>query len=244
MDVMEQRRELLLAVNSKTGKLRYWFDGNDAPINGAWQDKISGIRFVLYKNGSTTNADTLWNQEQGCYIFNGKDNDYALLPNMNTVNFNWGNHWRFEFDIEQNGKNSTSAFWDLGSIGNSSKALGFSLVPAAETNPRGTMSMNWKLLGNDSNPGLSLPPPEPVIISNEDEFVRYTGYYAIVDGGDGYDRLHRMLNEASDIASVLVPKTQYGPTWANYRSYIGRGVLSNSYYSNVKIHSFKVYVID
>jgi len=234
-----------MQIENEKGKLQYFFDGNDAPVNGAWVDKISGIRFVLYKNNTTSGAESLWNQAQGWYEFEGQNNNYAQLYSMNDVDFNWGHHWRLEFDLYQNGANSTSTFWDLGSVGTSNKAMGFMLIPQNVSYPQGTMGCNWKLLGNNSNPGImNVSPPGLAFVSNGDQFVRYTGSYSILDGGDGYDRMHRTLNNYSDIIPVQVPKVKYGPTWKSAQSRMGKSIYSIGYYSDVKIRSLKVYVID
>ena len=244
MDVIMARRRLLAQNVMPKGTLKYWFSGLDAPIDGAWQDKISGIRYVLYKNASTTDAETVWDQENGYYDFSPLRN-YAYLVNMNNVNLNFGHHWRLEFDLYQNGASGNNTFWDFGSVNASSHAIGFALYPQNSDYPQGRMSVNWKMQGNNSNPGISSY-GGPSLISNNDEFIHYQGYFAMLDGGDGYDRLYRKLNGVSDIVPIRVPRVEYGPTWSQKTSYIGR-VDTNQYANypvSVKISDLKIYVID
>lgn len=239
---MQRRRELLAPqTGMPKGTLKYWFSGMDAPINGAWQDRVSGIRYILYKNSSTTNGETLWDQENGYYMFEIRN--YAYLESMNDVDINFGNHWRLEFDLYQNGSASTNAFWDFGSVNDSRHAIGFSLRPQYTDYPQGRMSVNWKMNGNNSDPGLAVV-GGPSLISNENKFIHYHGYYAMLDGGDGYDRLHRKLNGAYDVVPVQVPKVKYGPTWHRASSYIGRGDLNVSNCATARIRDLKIYVID
>ena len=99
------------------------------------------------------------------------------------------------------------------------------------------------MLGNSSNPGLYTV-DAPYLISDEDIYKPYSGYYAMLDGGDGYDRAHLLLNGASKVVQIQVPKVEYGPTWNLARAYMGRGLAGNNYYANVRIKDLKIYVID
>lgn len=136
-------------------------------------------------------------------------------------------------------------FFDVGSVNESNKGVGFGAGGKAGGNTVNTI-INLKTQGNNSiflnnneaHPALPLDPA--------DEFVHATGSYKMIDGGDGYDRFVATINGQTIKSKVQVPKIEYAPTW--HRNTLSMGMTAymsqNSYKSSVKVKYIKIYVFD
>lgn len=72
MDVMKLRREIILHSNSA---LKYWWTGDDDPVNGKWIDRINGWEFTLY-------GTNVYDSENKIYDF-GEPTQYAIATPPN-----------------------------------------------------------------------------------------------------------------------------------------------------------------
>lgn len=224
------------------GTLKYWWCGKDAPINSIIYDRVSGFPFELTGGAS-------WNQEGGYYDFT--EYQYrAYCANLNSVTlkdgttgaYSMGNHFRVVFDMDFKPLGQREGyFFDLGSVTSATKAIGFCLSPR---NTGKTTGFNWKMLGNKYSPGLLAYdiPPSPQVGTN---YTPCTGYFEIVDGGDGYDRAKILNNGQEYVFPAQVPKIFYGNNWQPQYGAIGGSINSSHGYSTIiKLRDLKVYVID
>ena len=235
-------------IISKQPKLQYWFCGNDAPVNGSWIERVQGLEFKLY-NG----AD--WDSVNKRYNFDTTSKGAYLVSGSNANNFYMGHHWQFDFDIWINKyiSKDTTIFFDIGSVTQANKALGFG-VDSLSGN--GKIGLNWKLNGNNSSPFSGRDTYHPSYpLSSTDEYVHVIGSYKMVDGGDGYDRLIAKVNGVTvKFNDIQVPQATYGPTWHTSGLAIGTSVynsnklITNATYSSYSpccyIKDIKIYILD
>lgn len=214
------------------GTLKYWWCGKDPPVDNKWNARVGKFSWTLF--GGT------YDSVAQLYDF-GAQNKYAESTiNMNSVNFAFGQHFRLVFDIDLKFDGTTSTFVDFGSVAKSDHAIGFTILV---TDGYVSASVNWKLNGNNSNPGLFLI-PLPIPAGDTSLFQHFKGYFEIVDKGNGYDKCTLRINGTKYTCPVDVPKATYGPTWHSSLAFLGRGLASTQYNSNVKIRDLKIYQID
>ena len=232
-EMMDIRKRILFNNNPHLGigTLKYWWSGKDGPVLGSdnkyhWESRATGLKPEL--------PQSTWIESEKCYLFN--DSAYASL-NLNDGNFTLGNHWRIVFDMDYMRGSNSGTFIDIGSVTSANKAIGLGISSA------GRFNINWKMRGNESNPGCSISMPEN-LVPIDNQYHRLRGYYEIVDGGDGYDRFQVFVNGIKYICDVQIPQVWYGPTWQRSSGYFGRGITSGYAPKNVKFYDIKIYQID
>lgn len=242
MDVMQRRRELLANQN---GRLIFWLSGNDAPktsSNGTrtfWPLRVGPTMwFILYGEAS-------YDSDMRAYVVGETDSNYIFSGEKQ--NLDMGNHFRIEYDMFVNRSLSSSKnapYWfDIGSVGNASKAIGFCIGSNTSTPGREGLTVNWKLNGNNSSP-FSAPFEHPALpLPKDGEYHHVIGCNSFVDGGDGYDRYIVTINGLTKVYDTQVPKVHYGPTWNGGALFIGKG-WNSGYNCACKIRDIKIFVID
>ena len=209
------------------GTLKYWWSGKNAPYDNHWSERLSHGTHVMFLYNEYV---YLYDNQYYEFSYNGGYGSRTL----NDMQFDIGNHWRFVFDIGIDHAETNSTFVDIGSVAAANHAIGFGIFP-------GRISVNWKLNGNNSNPGISnLSHPG---IPADNGFNRMRGYFEINDGGDGYDRLSVMVNKKLVTYDVKIPQVHYGPSWDRNLLLFGRG-HTNGYYAKCRIYDLRFYVID
>ena len=230
------------------GELVFELNGDDAPIDGKWIERVNGWEFILL-------GDTLYDTTNKVYDFSGRS--LACTETKNTDKLSMGHHFRIEWDLYYKRKLcNSSIFFDICSLTSADKAIGIGLLTK---NDNSTISFNWKLNGNSSNPwtGGSEQRISPVTIPMDDNFTHFTGFHEIIPGNDGYDRLRVKINDRIIKYTTPVPKADYtGPWLSSHRNIsVGAGVYNidalqrnstgdNSYYCECKIKSIKIYKYD
>lgn len=205
------------------GELKYYLSGKDDLINGAWVDRInSAVKWLP--------QDTCTRTENG-YLLNG---DNGNLKANDALLFDLGNHFRAMAEFTTT--TESYVIIDFGSIAGTSKNISF------QTNkPNGQkILMNWKMQGNNSNPGVTIYMP---VTTGHHYFT-----WAIVDAGNGYDKFVASIDGVTQETEGIIPKaTNFGgyKNWENKNFYIGRGVDGGYAMSNGGIiHNFMIHVID
>lgn len=232
IDMLALRRMVMMGHHKTPRMLAYWLSGEDASVNGRWYARVGDLQMQLY-------GGYAYDNENYCYDF-GQSNAYArCLPN--SFNFTMGHHFTLEvdMDIAMTSKSNTSEILDVGSVTNASHAIGFGFR-AYNNNP--CVTINWKLNGNDSNPGLNGISNSNVPTAGS-EYHRVKAIWSIVDGGDGYDRAVVSVNGLESKPDIQVPKAYYAPTWNQNYLYIARGVMTG-YDATMRLYDLKIYVID
>lgn len=242
--LLKEKRAIMNARND--GKLVFWLNAEDAPVNDCWVDRIRGINFSLYRGAYQDVENNVYDftDDKMCGF-----SLYSGNPNRTKVNF--GHHFRMEFDTFYRRTNS-GIFFDIGSLTNADKAIGLGFASSTSNN----LSCNWKMEGNNSNPwsvtGEARTHPNMPEVNNPD-YEHLTGFFEIIDGGDGYDRLRIKLNDKIIKYYTQIPKAEYAPEWYSQNKYftIGAGVYNynqssqtSTYYCNIKIREIKVYQYD
>ena len=242
--LLTERRRIIAARNE--GELIFWLNANDAPVDNCWVDRVRGINFEL-RNGA--GQDTINN------VYDFTDNKIAgfslYSANLNRDKVDFGHHFRIEFDTFYRRTNS-GIFIDAGSLTSADKAVGFGFASRTSNN----MSCNWKMNGNSSNPwsasGEARTHPNMPEANNSD-YEHLVGFFEIIDGGDGYDRLRVKINNKIVKYNTQIPKVKYGPDWDSQNKYftIGAGVYNYNvshydpdYSCNIKIREIKIYKYD
>lgn len=232
-EMMDIRRRILFNNNPHLGigTLKYWWSGEDGPVLRSdnkyhWESRVTNLKPEL--------PQSTWIESEKCYLFN--DSAYAAL-NLNDGNFTLGNHWRIVFDMDYMRGSNSGTFIDIGSVTSANKAIGLGISSA------GRFNINWKMRGNESNPGCSISMPEN-LVPIDNQYHRLRGYYEIIDGGDGYDRFQVFVNGIKYICDVQIPQVWYGPIWQRSSGYFGRGITSGYAPKNVKFYDLKIYQID
>ncbi|MDY5075731.1 MAG: hypothetical protein SPE88_02975 [Paludibacteraceae bacterium] len=205
------------------GELKYFLSGKDELVNGAWVDRINSEVKWLPK-GSCTKTD-------GGYLLNG---DSGYLIANNALLYDLGNHFRVMAEFTTT--TDSYVIIDFGSIHDVKKNISFQTV----SNNGQTISMNWKMKGNSSNPGVTIKMP---VTTGHHYFT-----WAIVDAGNGYDKFVASIDGVTKETAGIIPKaTNFGgyKNWNNKNFYIGRGVANGYAMSNGGIiHNFMIHVID
>lgn len=237
MDLITSRRNIIQASSNSGPILKYWLDGNDAPVNGKWIEKKTGLEFALMNGAS-------YDSENKMYLFEA-NNKYAICnSDINTINFTLGNHFIITFDLYINYSLSNgSGFFDVGSITAAERAIGFFIGNVdLTTASRGYIS-NYKMLGNNNNPFEAIL--DPFQITPRNDYAHVVGSHRVIDGGDGYDRWVSIVNGQSYYFNTQLTKTYYGPTWqsATLKVSVGGGVTSG-YGAACRIKDIKIYTID
>jgi len=242
MDVMSLRRAIIQAP-TKFPLLKYWWCGDDAPVNNQWIDRVSGWAFTIY-------GDNVYNNDDKQYDFI-ESSQYATATKPNTPpGFSIGHHWIFKFDIWVNRYKSANAtyFFDIGSVNSSSKAIGFGIGTRTNDSDAGApyKILNWKMKGNSSNPFLGSTEMHPALpLQPMTEFVHAIGSYKMVDGGNGYDKFIATINGQTMHFTTNVPQVEYGPTWSPDILRMAQSAYNiGSYKASCKIKDIKFYVID
>ena len=205
------------------GELKYFLSGKDDLVNGAWVDRInSEVKWM--PQGSCSKTD-------GGYLLNG---DSGYLKANNALLYDLGNHFRVMAEFTTT--TDSYVLIDFGSITGTGKNISFQ---TGKGNGQ-YIYMNWKMQGNDSNPGVTIKMPVT------------TGHHyftlAIVDAGNGYDKFEASIDGVTKETAGIIPKaTNFGgyKDWERKDFYIGRGVASGYAMSNGGIiHNFMIHVID
>ena len=198
------------------GTISYYLSGKDELVSGKWVDRIvPTIQWTPYGTCSRSgNGYTL-------------DKTSAYLKTTNGAAYNLGNHFKVVVKFVAT---SDSFTIDFGSITAAQKNTSFQ---------KG--SMNWKMMGNDSNPGVTVT--VPTIAGAEHILV-----WEIVDAGNGYDKFVFLVDETSYQTGGIIPKaTNFNgyKDWDNTEFYIGRGVVDRAEFGcQGIIKEFVIYVID
>jgi hypothetical protein len=205
------------------GELKYYLSGKDGLVNGAWVDRInSAVKWL--PQGSCTRA------ENG-YLLNG---DNGNLKANDAMLYDLGNHFRAMAEFTTT--TDSYVIIDFGSIAGTNKNISFQ---TGKGNGQ-YIYMNWKMQGNDSNPGVKINMP---VTTGHHYFT-----WAIVDAGNGYDKFVASIDGVTQETAGIIPKaTNFGgyKNWENKNFYIGRGVVSGYAMSNGGIiHNFMIHVID
>ena len=238
MDLMTSRRNIIQAAANSGPTLKYWLDGNDAPVNGKWIEKKTGLEFVLINGAS-------YDSENKMYLFEA-NNKYAMCnSNINTINFALGNHFIITFDLYINYSLSagSTCFFDIGSVTGAERAIGFNIGLIDINNTGKSYVSNYKMFGNSNNPFEAIL--DPFQITPRNDYVHIIGSHTVIDGGDGYDRWVSVVNGQSYYFNTQLTKTYYGPTWqsAILNISVGGGVTSG-YGPACRIKDIKIYTID
>lgn len=233
-------RRLMLGNSQKSEDVRFWLSGEDAPVligsTGYWYERVENIPFTIYGSNAYDSENQKYDFSVASWL--------AEYTQPNSNNYDFGHHWKLYFDIDAyvyGNRTVDKYFLDFGSVTNTNKNFGFSM--GLTTNNTTTIGINWKLMGNNSNPGIGAltHPYQP-----SDPYTGYesvSGYYAIIDGGDGYDRLEVSINGVVQRYNVQIPQTSYSPPWNNQRIVVG-SALNNSFKLPNKIRELKMVVID
>ena len=123
------------------GELVFELNGDDAPVDGKWIERVNGWEFTLL-------GDTLYDTTNKVYDFSGRS--LAFTGTENTNKLSMGHHFRIEWDLYYKRKLcNSSIFFDICSLTSADKAIGIGLLTKSDNS---TISLNWKLNGNNSNP--------------------------------------------------------------------------------------------
>ena len=206
------------------GELAYYLNGSDALVDGKWTDRIDPtIQWTL--NGSCAK-----NQDNDGFIIN---NGSAYMYHRSTgTDYNLHNHFIVlaEFTAGEDG-----FIMDWGSITNTPKNLSFGKAKNGDAN------MNWKMQGNNSNPGVAVAAPAM-------SAGRHYLTWEIRDAGNGFDFFKYTQDLVEYQTGGIIPKaTNFNgyTEWSNKDFYIGRGVAGASYSNMVGIiHKIAIFVID
>lgn len=230
------------------GELVFELNGDDAPVDGKWVERVNGWEFTLL-------GDALYDTANKVYDFSGRS--LAFTGTENTNKLSMGHHFRIEWDVYYKRKLcNSSIFFDICSLTSADKAIGIGLLTKSDNS---TISLNWKLNGNSSNPwtGSSEQRISPVTIPMDDNFTHFTGFHEIIPGNDNYDRARVKVNDHIIKYTTPIPKADYSGPWQSQNKAIsvGAGVYNianlqrdstgdSSYYCECKIKSIKIYKYD
>ena len=205
------------------GELKYFLSGKDDLIGGAWVDRI--------------NSEVKWRPQGSCtrsengYLLNG---DNGNLKANDALLYDLGNHFRVMAEFTTT--TDSYVLIDFGSIIETNKNTSFQ----TNLNNGQFIQMNWKMQGNNFNPGVRINMP---VTTGHHYFT-----WAIVDAGNGYDKFVASIDgEAQETAGIIPKATNFGgyKNWENKNFYIGRGVANGYAVSNWSIiHNFMIHVID
>lgn len=243
---------------NKKEDIRLWLSGEDEPIHPSeskiinrwiWVDRAKEgyNRCFLIGPYTSTDYNEFYDPINKEYLFTN-DSKYAYNTWDTSEYSDFGNHWRLEFEgdfaVVQNGITGRGMLIDFGSVRQVPAALkgfGIKLLPSNNIGST-SVGINWKMYGG--NQGLSgisnLSHPFTTTLPVGD-YVKIKGYYEIIDGKDGYDRLKVCLNDIIEIYDIQIPKTLYTVTGVPF--WIARGD-STGFKLNCKLKELKMVVID
>lgn len=209
--------------------LRYWWSGSDPLVDGKLTDRMgSGIDWSIHGSPQWTGTE---------YVFD-TTSKYGEYPE--TAHFDLGHHFRVVLDADLNPSihHIPSAFFDIGSVIEAYKNIGFSCTA-------GGINVNWKMEGNNSNPGLGPSSdstcPDGLAISRNG-WTPVNVEITIRDRGNGYDECYVANNGFSHIYTADVPKVRYAD-FDNRPAYLSRGAAPG-YGIGMRFRDLKVYVYD
>ena len=205
------------------GTLAYYLNAADGLNDGKWVDRIDPSIQWTPQGSCVLSGD-------GFVINNGS----AYMYHQSTgTDYNLGNHFIVfaEFTPSDDG-----FIIDFGSITSTNKNISFFKAK------NGVANMNWKMQGNNSNPGVAISVPA-MSLGN-----RHYLAWEIKDAGNGKDMFRYMIDWQEYQTAGIIPKaTNFGgyTNWENKNFYIGRGVAGAGYSNMVGIlHKFLIVVID
>lgn len=219
MQQIQQDAPNLISVIDKDP--RYWLCGKDSLIDNSWYDRCGNIQWNVSGTVIHNSDNYVVNGASGYFYRSDSGNDYNL-----------GNHFKIivEVDIEN------EFYMDFGSVGQANKNIGFGY--SAET---GDMKMNWKMMGNSSNPGCNVSDKFPATPGE------HVITFAVVDAGNGKDKCEYTLDGEKHSTEGIVPKaTNFnGYTgWDIKAFYIGRAYAAGYYNCKCKIKNIMIIVYD
>lgn len=228
------RRRGMMAKQMASEDVRFWISSDDEPVGNYLIERIQQKAFQLYGENVYDAAEKLYDFRQNSR--RAETTDSAV--------YDFGHHWKLYFDIDAyvyGGRSVDKYFLDFGSVASASHAVGFAMGLA--TGGRTTIGVNWKLNGNNSNPGIGALSHSYVPTASYQQYERVKGYYAIVDGGDGFDRLEVSINGVTERYDVKIPQASYSPPWNNNKIAIG-GAINIGYSLPNYMRELKLVVID
>lgn len=238
MNALLLRRRAMMEQQKQSEDVRFWASGNDAPAAaGSYSylvERIQNTSFLI----------------QGSNVYDATENLYDFRQNSQYADstgssvYDFGHHWKLYFDIDAyvyNGRTLDKYFLDFGSVTNANHAFGFHMGLA--TGNKTTVGINWKLNGNSSNPGIATLAHSYVPSAGVSQYEPVQGYYTIVDGGDGFDRLEVSINGVIERYNVKIPQVSYSPPWVQSKWVVG-GAFSNGYSLPNYMRELKLVVID
>ena len=246
-DILTIRKKAQSFNDYFQGELVFELNGDDPPVDGAWVDRVNGMDYRLAGGASYDDVNKI-------YDFSGRG--IGVHDVLYRDPFNIGHHFRIEWDIYfRRVGTSNGHFFDLGSLGTASTALGIGLL----SKNANTITFNWKMQGNSSNPfGVSgevrTNPNTPV--EGDTNYTHFVGFHEIIPWNDGYDRLRIMVNGRISRYETQIPKVEY-TQWktSNNHFSVGAGVYNwnvddrpdqydKEYETDVKVRSIKIYKYD
>ncbi len=250
VDLMTSRRRIITASAHSQGRLAYWLNADDAPVDGCWVDRVQGIRFKMQHSLGAAYSAT-YDSEAKLYCCPG----YSRLthPIVNDGSVYFGHHWRIAMDVYvKRSASKSGVIFDVGSLFNASKAFGL-LAFRGTHQDSAEAGTNWKMLGATSSPTAASG--EQIIIPSYpllpfDDYAHVKGWYSVTADAGSVDRLDVMLNGGHYRATTPFPRVEYGPSWESQKRNwtLGNGVYEGSgvanYTCDCKLREFKVYIID
>ena len=248
MSLMTRRRMMGGSVLQED--IRLWISGEDAPKklqNQKWiitdrTDTDSTDKTFIIGERTDTTFESFYDLQNKRYDFTSQANQ--AYNNWNTSSYDFGHHWKLYFDMDvrvYSGATKGRYFLDLGSIASASHSFGFSMGIGADGS--NAVGVNWKLNGNNSNPGIGTLMHGYQTQKQAGEYDSVSGYYAIIDGGDGYDYLEININGVVERYNVKIYPTGYSPPW-NINKFVVGGAIDSSYGLPCYIRELKMVVID
>lgn len=203
------------------GEFKYYLNARDGLQDGKWVDRF--------------NPAIGWQPQGNCkYTGDGfslsNTNNATMYMNQGNL-YDLGNHFKVVVEFTAN---ADAIGIDFGSVTSTSKNISF-------TAASGFAEMNWKMLGNDSNPGVKHA-YTPMTAG------RHTLTWEIRDAGNGKDFFRFTLDRvAYDGAAIIPQATEFGGyrNWYNQNFYMARGVAGTQYCpTNGTIHKMMIFVLD
>lgn len=203
------------------GDFRYYLDARDGLQDGLWVDRFNpAIGWQPQGNCKHTGDGFTLSNTGNATMYMNQGKLYDL-----------GNHFKVVVEFTAN----ADAFgMDFGSVTSTDKNISFQAA-------NGFAEMNWKMQGNNSNPGVKNA-YSPMTAG------RHSLVWEIRDAGNGYDFLRFILDGVAYDGSAIIPQaTNFGGyrDWADTNFYMGRGVAGNQYCpTDGTIHKMLIFVLD
>lgn len=212
--------EYRLAHSNRAGDspyIRYELNADDAPVGGKWQDRHA------YGN----NPKLSWAPSNAVYDSTLKMWDCTASGaylNANIGSMDLGNH--FAVYISGLFYRPVKDTWysmvvDLGSVVGTDRNIGFIYGKYLNDNIYKYSDCNWKLKGNNSNPGLIHITDQRYPDWTVEPF-RLEYFLSISQKNETYDKATYVINGTKVVVPVDVPKVSYN-SWQIKAGYIGRG---------------------